>query len=566
MKTKIKYIAAGLLSTLLLLLGCNTDADFYSESDPDSFFENQSAVWQRFNRPFTHWRWYRASNQSRFELQVLGTDEFCLPTRGADWYNGGATQRIHHHDFSITTSGLYNCFNGFGRGVALAYDALNDLDEYVDFDALGFPEGTKESMLAQQQVLVASFYKDGLDLFGGVPLYTRYEKDPKPRSTDVETFNFIDSLLDSAMPYLPIKTELGKEETGSISKGTAMGLKAQLYFNAESYIGKPMYTEAAEICRDIIQGKYGTYKLDNDWTQTFGFENDKSLEIMWAVPSTRQGNTDAGYFATMQHYNANIILGNIDDLDRWNGYALVPSLKPDGSKYDYKLGGPFSLFEETDVRKQQYVYLGGGKYRGMFMMGRQENPLDGSVCLGAREYSGQVITLVDQIAKFSKVGTDYSSISDLTSTIADAEENSGIRLMKFSPVPTYAERNLLWEPNIPIMRLTEFYYTLAECELRANNKTEAARLINEVRSRYFIDTPDPNPVQPASLDKYRMLDEWKIEFLVESRRRTDLIRWNCYVTEDWWDHKASNDKNKNRFPIDERSMSANPLLKQNPGY
>ncbi len=31
--------------------------------------------------------------------------------------------------------------------------------------------------------------------------------------------------------------------------------------------------------------------------------------------------------------------------------------------------------------------------------------------------------------------------------------------------------------NIPIMRLTEFYYTLAECELRAGNKAKAADVI-----------------------------------------------------------------------------------------
>ena len=39
-----------------------------------------------------------------------------------------------------------------------------------------------------------------------------------------------------------------------------------------------------------------------------------------------------------------------------------------------------------------------------------------------------------------------------------------------------------------------------------------------------------------------MLKEWMQEFLREARRRTDLIRWDAYVTEDWWDHKATNDE------------------------
>ena len=93
----------------------------------------------------------------------------------------------------------------------LAWDALEDLAK-IDFDALGFADGTRESMLNQQKVLVASLYLDGLDLFGGVPLYTTTQSDIKGRSTDLETFNFIDSLLTEAKatpmekPYHPLLT------------------------------------------------------------------------------------------------------------------------------------------------------------------------------------------------------------------------------------------------------------------------------------------------------------------------------------------------------------------------
>jgi hypothetical protein len=63
-----------------------------------------------------------------------------------------------------------------------------------------------------------------------------------------------------------------------------------------------------------------------------------------------------------------------------------------------------------------------------------------------------------------------------------------------------------------------------------------------------------------------MLDEWLIEFIGEGRRRTDLVRRNKFVTEDWWDHKATNNANFNRFPIPEDAGSANNLIEQNPGY
>ena len=67
---------------LLCTTSCSVEPDFYSQVVPETFYSSQDAVWQRFNRPFTHWRWYIAHDSPRWLLQELGTDEFCLPTRG----------------------------------------------------------------------------------------------------------------------------------------------------------------------------------------------------------------------------------------------------------------------------------------------------------------------------------------------------------------------------------------------------------------------------------------------------------------------------------------------------
>jgi hypothetical protein len=548
--------------------GCSVEPIYYKEVVPNTFFDSQDNVWQRFYRPFSHWRWYIASNSPRWNMQELGTDEVCLPTRGSDWYNGGAYEQWHHHVFTPQLNGSYEGWYGFAMGVAVAWDALEDIDRFVDFETMRFPEGTRESMVYQLQTLVASFYLDGLDFFGGVPLYTHTGGEVKARSTDVETFNFIDSLLTEAIPNLPLKTTMGTQENGGISRATGAALKMKLYFNANAYIGKEMWAEAADICRDIIDGKYGLYELASDWMDIFGFTNDVCPEIIWTVPSQNTRlQTDGGYYSTWGHYNQRFYLGNIDGLGGNNGYAIVPSLKPDGTRYDYKLGGVFAKFENTDVRKQPYVYLGGGKYRGMFIMGLQVNPITDGTCLGAREYQGEVINMVDQITYNKRLGTpEYPTVNDLPSTILTAEENSGIRLIKRSPMPNLADRILRENPDIPIIRLTEVYYTLAECEMRMNNKEEAVRLINTVRKRYFEGGNDPNPVTAANLDKYRMLDEWSIEFLGEARRRTDLVRWNAYVTESWWDHVPSNDPNKNKFPVNERIIGSSNMIEQNPGY
>ena len=564
----IQYILIG-FSSLVLLNSCDLEPDFYSQVVPDTFYDSQDAVWQRFNRPFTHWRWYVAQDGPRWMLQELGTDEFIQPTRGSDWYNGAVYQRFHHHQYTDDMVYIQQGWTNFAMGVALAFDAIQDIEDNVDFDALGFEEGTRESMINQQKVLIASFLIDGLDFFGGVPLYTEAGGEMLGRSSDQETFDFIEEYLIDAIPYLPIKDQLGARETGGINRAAGAALLARLYFNAESYIGTPMFSEAAAISQDIIDGVYGEYALDSDWTNVFGFDNDTSPEIIWSVPSENAMlQTDGMLWDRMVPYNYRDYLGGISDSGSNNGIGLVPSLDPTGEEYPYKLGGPYSKFHDDDIRKQPYVYLGNGNYRGMFIVGELINPLNPEWrCLGAREYSGEVITIVDQVAYFARVGSDqYPTLESLPSTIAHAEESSAVRVTKRSPRPNANDENRMFDPDVPIIRLAEIYYMLAEIKMREGDTETAAQLINTVRARYFEGGIDPDPVTAANLDKYRMLDEWQVEFLAEGRRRTDLIRWNAYVTEDWWDHEATNNEHIKRFPIHYSILSANNLLEQNPGY
>ncbi len=569
MKTN-KIVKLALVGAVCLSAGtsCSTDPTFYSQVVPETFYSSQDAVWQRFDRSFTHWRWYEANNNPRWMMQELGTDEFCLPSRGSDWFNGGVYQKMHHHEYTDDMPYIETGWTNFSMGIALAWDALEDLEK-VDFDRLGFPQGTRENMLNQQRTLAAKLYLDGLDFFGGVPLYTTTQSAVKGRSTAEQTFNFIDSLLDIAIPNLPIKETLGAMENGSINRAAGAAIKARLYFNAKPYIGKEMYQECAAICQDILDGKYGKYALDDDWTKTFGFNNETSKEIIWSVPSANSKlETDGGYWSDMVPYNYKNYLGGLEGSGSNNGIGLIPSLDPTGKRYPYRLGGCYAKFNDKDIRKQPYVYLGNGKYRGMFIVGELRNPLNPDwVCTGSREYRGQVITVVDQVAYFAKVGKDpqYPNVESLQSNVGTAEENSCVRLIKRSPRPNQSEMNRKFDPDVPVIRLAEIYYMLAECKMRLGDKATAAQLINTVRKRYFVDG-DPDPVTVANLDKYRMLDEWMMEFLGEGRRRTDLVRWDAYVTESWWDHQATNNKNLNRFPIHYSLIGANNLLVQNPGY
>lgn len=560
---KLKHIIAVTVGAAALCApSCDLDEKFYSEVTPDTFFTSPESTYAVLCRPFTHWKWYIGAD--RWDLQELTTDEMVCPKRGSDWYNSGEYYRLHYHTWSPDDRFVVNTYDGTTGGISRALEAKSDL-QGVDYNAIGLNDAVKADHINQLNAITAYFYMRGLDYFGGMPIYYSVDDDLCARSTARETYAHIETLLKDAIPALSKKTTLGASEDGYIKQAAAAALLAQLYFNAVAYIGEEHFDECAEICRDIIGGVYGTYELDKTWYGPHCFDNNTSPEVIWTVPSENSKVEWNWYFKDFYHYSAYEYFGI--ETAGYNGFMLTPSLDPQGRYYtQWKLGSPYRKFNDKDLRKKPYRYLGSRKYEGMFLVGDQTNPNNPSQqCLGQKEYSGKVINLVDQVARFSEVGTKYNSVAELTSTMADGEENSGVRLVK-APQPNLDDKLLRWNPDCPVIRLSEIYYMLAECELRAGDRKTAAGLINQVRGRNFEGGVDPNPVTADNLDEYRMLDEWMIEFLGEGRRRTDLIRWDKFVTESWWDHTPLNDKNKNLFPIPNSAISANNLIEQNPGY
>lgn len=560
---KLKHIIAVTVGAAALCApSCDLDEKFYSEVTPDTFFTSPESTYAVLCRPFTHWKWYIGAD--RWYLQELTTDEMVCPKRGSDWYNSGEYYRLHYHTWSPDDRFVVNTYDGTTGGISRALEAKSDL-QGVDYNAIGLNDAVKADHINQLNAITAYFYMRGLDYFGGMPIYYSVDDDLCARSTARETYAHIETLLKDAIPALSKKTMLGASEDGYIKQAAAAALLAQLYFNAVAYIGEEHFDECAEICRDIIGGVYGTYELDKTWYGPHCFDNNTSPEVIWTVPSENSKVEWNWYFKYFYHYSSYEYFGI--ETAGYNGFMLTPSLDPQGRYYtQWKLGNPYQKFNDKDLRKKPYRYLGSRKYEGMFLVGDQTNPNNPSQqCLGQKEYSGKVINLVDQVARFSEVGTKYNSVAELTSTMADGEENSGVRLVK-APQPNLDDKLLRWNPDCPVIRLSEIYYMLAECELRAGDKKTAAGLINQVRGRNFEGGADPNPVTADNLDEYRMLDEWMIEFLGEGRRRTDLIRWDKFVTESWWDHTPLNDKNKNLFPIPNSAISANNLIEQNPGY
>lgn len=560
------------------LASCNMDEEYYSTVTPETFFTSKQNIEAVVGRPFQHWKGY--IGDKTWYPQEYTTDEFVNPARTTnDWYNSGRFIRLHYHGVMPSDSDATTIYKQTMQGVARCLAAIDDLS-HADYQACGVTEEEMKGYIGQLNALMGYFYFHALDFYGGVPIYNSPNEGLKPRATANETFLHTEKLLKQAVADCQMKSALGAAEHGYISKGAAAMLLAQLYFNAEALIGEARYRDAANICQEILNGVYGPYKLGDTWNDVFGFDNVTSPEMMWCCPSSLTYNRIDWYFSHCMPYWANEYFGVTTERGRANnGGCLAPSRNPKDELYmktnpEIKLGSPYEKFEDTDLRKKPYRYLGKKQFEGMFLVGDLVNPNDSkrSATYYRAYKKNQTVHLNDHIAPYSQLKSYdpkkgiYNSLDELPSHMDKcAEEDDGIRLVK-QPVPMEDEYTLLYASAWPAIRYAEVYYTLAECKLRAGDKKGAAELINTVRKRNFKDGEDPNPVTAANLDMYRMADEWMIEFLGEGRRRTDLIRMGFYVTEKWWDHEPSNDNNKNKFPIGDSVLGSNSLLKQNPGY
>ncbi|MNU74390.1 SusD family protein [compost metagenome] len=558
-----KYISIATLSVALLLSGCTKlDQEFYSSVTPDTFFKSEKDIKAALFRPFTHAKWYMG--EDRWRLQEYTADNFAITTKGRHWYNGGENERYHYHRWTADDNWIWGSWRGTLMGVALALDTKSDLSK-LDYGKFALSDERKAADLAQLDALIAYFYLRGLDYFGGMPIFESLDQESLPRNSDQELFAHIEKLLKAAIENLPAK-KAGDKEEGAIRKAAAAAMLAQLYFNAEAYIGKAMYAESQKLAQDIVNKVYGDYALDTKWNGVHGFKNNESPEIIWSMPSEFKMLEYNWFYADFYHYNTKQFFAQ--DMGGNNGAHLTPSKKPNGSLYtaDFKLGSPFETFDQGDLRKAPYVYRGSDQYEGMFIVGPHKTP-SGETIFGGEEYKDKPLNFVDQVGRFSEVGPGkkYSAIDQLPSKMSEGEENTGVRLVKV-PIPNLANNTLRWGADMPIIRLAEVYYMLAECDFRLGNKEKAAELFNTVRKRNFVNAADPNPVTSANMDKYRILDEWSIEFLGEGRRRTDLIRWKAFTTEKWWDHNPSTSAHLNRFPVPNQAIAGNSSLAQNPGY
>lgn len=543
-----KHILLGLAAMLTGMNACtNLDENVYSQVNAEKFYNNRQEVMAAVLRPFTHANaWAAPTGQVGYwRVNELAGDQLAWPQKGRHGYDGGDWIRLHQHTWTVDDPNAWNPWRLIFWGMGFCNNTISDLEK-VDFTKIGMTEADKASIIAETKVLRAWHYLKLIDLYGNIPIITTVgEPLNPPNKPRAEVWAFIEKELKDNVELLQ---PLAPAMVGRISKAGGYAMLAELYLNAQEWAGTPKWDECITYCDKIINGEGGSLfgtvpKLETDIMKPFGNANHTSPENLFQIAyDYTVGNARFGWSGDLWHYNQRFAYnatfgGN-------NGIVVIPTA--------------FDAFEDKDLRKSNWMLI-GLQYKHPAM--RSATDPGDTVLMGTEEYNNKPLIFVKEIRRNSEGETGPGGMTR-------GEENSGARFAKYLP-GTQLDVNY-WNNDFVLYRLAEIYYNKAEALTRKNNNvpTQAAvDLVNEVRKRAFkVEDWPAAAYTVATLTMDEFLAERGREFIFEGKRRSDMIRFGKFTTNSWWDHTASNNNKWKIFPIPRRQITANPSLKQNPGY
>lgn len=513
------------------------DENVYSEYITDNYFNNKTEVLTAVLRPYTHANaWLTPGQNGWWRLSELSADQLAWPVKGRHGQDGGQWIRDHYHTWTNDGEEIWNPWRLMWWGLGLCSDPIDNLEKR-SLTQMGITQEEKDGYIAELKLLRALHYIRLMDLYGNIPVpQTVGEQSPKTKKR-VDVFTFIEKEIKDNIDKVP---NLSAAMIGRATKAAGYGMLVELYLNAEKWTGTARWDDCITACNALINsqagGQNGAMALDPNITDTYKPSNHLSKEFIFSIAyDFKKGNGwKPQWTGDFYHFNQKLIYDGTHDGN--DGVVMIP--------------GVYTTFKDNDLRKKEWI-----------LAGPQFQLTDPTKFVpGTEEYKGQPLVFVDSIQQVSKNRT----VSDMT----QGEENSGLRFNKYKP-GRQGDADYM-SADWAIYRLTWIYFAKAEALMRKNSGVatqEAVDLINECKKRAF----DPaewltEAYTPATLTMTELLAERGREFLFEGWRRQDLIRFGTFTTAEWWDHKATNDKNKELFPIPNRQRILNTNLDQNPGY
>lgn len=318
-------------------------------------------------------------------------------------------------------------------------------------------------------------------------------------STYDDVLNQVEKDLNEAMTLLPIRDEGGEWAGGRATSGSAAG------YYARALMQRHKYSDALVVLKDIINKKYGTYKLMTNYGDNFregsAYENnDESLFEIQFLDYGSQGTDDEW---TPVNTSSNATQGSAIESNFapgvYGGWADISA-----SPWLYQL---FKKERTTAGKLDPRLYWTIGTY---------ETDWEGFE-YGNVAYQ-QTLTATDTI------------MTNNTNGGLPIAKNTNMRTGLYSSVVTGLHDGI----NLRMMRYSDVLLRAAECENEVNGPTQQAiDWINQVRERANLNdleladfnTADKLFEQIANVERPK-------EFGCEFGRAFDLIRWGFFYSSD----------------------------------
>ena len=454
--------------------------------------------------------------RSLFTLNVVTTDEAIV-----GWGDPGLPN-MHAMTWGANNSFIEGMYYRLANTVSFANSFIKN--------AQGLAETSPEvkEYIAEARFIRAYAYYNLMDLYANVPLVTEISNDLPTQSNRQEIFTFVESEL------LDIQNSLnqGRNEYGRVDKVAAYALLSRLYLNAESWINQAKYTESITYSNLALESSYTLHTTDVNG-------NGTAYDELFLADNDSNGAQNEFIFALNFDGNNSKTYGG-------STFLVKAAIGGTMSPADYGVNGGWGGPRSTKALVSKF----------------QTSETDAD---------GLPIAWADKRALFYTDGQTYeiNSVSKF---------NEGYAVTKFSNKKSNGTNGNdatgeFVDTDVPVIRVAEIYLNYAEAVLRGGNGGNigtALNYINQLRTRAYGNTSGNITQSELTLDF--ILDERSRELYWEGTRRTDLIRYNKFVTGYNWPFKGdvpggtSVSDIRKLFPIPLNIIAINPNLTQNPGY
>jgi len=431
---KIKLFIATLIVVLAFPACTDLSETLYSNVQSADYGKTPAEIQTIVGRAYASMRGFAddisinyPSCEFLFLLNEAVSDEACIPTRGADWYDQGRYQEAEYHTWKTDNLLLLSSWRYFFHGIT----SVNQVIYQVDQSELTDQE--KNVVKAELRGLRAFYYYQLLDMFGNVPIVTNFlDLNLPTNSSRADVYKFVESELLDIMDLLPKEIIYGR-----FTQNVANTLLARLYLNSEVFIGTPRWQDCINAC-DKVSG----YTLETNIFTNFLTANEVSKENIFVIPYDHKAGTVGNYFIALSlHYKqAQAVSATSNFTDCVNGICAQPGL--------------YSMYDDADARKKGYL------------VGDQISKATGSVILMD---DGNPLTYTENIIDFTH-----------------ALQNEGVRPAKYE-----IKEGQVWEQDhdFVLMRYAEILMMKAECYIRLGSPALARPLVAQIRKRANLDTP-----------------------------------------------------------------------------